>query len=69
MGFHQYLSGIRKREDDDIFTTAINSLPLQYRKLLSMCTSWVIPKELECYMWNFMKRITMTTKLLPRVIW
>jgi hypothetical protein len=36
MGFHKFFSGIRKREDDDIYTTAIIPLPFQVQKTIVM---------------------------------
>lgn len=32
MGFHSYFSGLRKRENDDLFTTAIIKLPFPVQK-------------------------------------
>jgi hypothetical protein len=34
MGFHHYFSSIRKREDDDIYTTAIIPLPFPVQKTI-----------------------------------
>jgi hypothetical protein len=65
MGFHEYFSAIRKRENEDIFTTATIKLPFPVQK--TIVDTHKLGNKTGVRMLYVDLRAVVTIKMLPRV--